>query len=285
MPTSTENNWDWEIKAHTSWWGSSMSELWSYRHLVVGLIRRDFLLSYQQTILGPFWVLLQPIMTLITYVLVFGKMVGISTQSTPPVLFYLAGIILWNLFNDVFTNTSSIFRDNAHLFTKVYFPRLVMPFAQMSGQLARFVIQFLLLLAVMAGYLIFTPWSLPTTKWLILVPLVVVLVGILSLALGLFFSVLTGKYRDITYVVTLGIRLFMFLTPVIYPVSYISEKWRWLVQLNPLTTLFELFRLALLGQGTVTLPQLLYSTAFTLVLLVVALLTFNKQGDKLIDVA
>jgi lipopolysaccharide transport system permease protein len=285
MSTSTESKWDWEIKAQTSWWGSSMAELWSYRHLVVGLIRRDFLLSYQQTVLGPLWVLLQPIMTLITYVLVFGKMVGISTQGTPPVLFYLAGIILWNLFNDVFTNTSSIFRDNAHLFTKVYFPRLVMPFAQMSGQLARFVIQFMLLLVVTAGYVVFTPWSVPTTKWLVLVPLVVLLVGLLSLALGLVFSVLTGKYRDVGYVVTLGIRLFMFLTPVIYPVSYISEKWRWLVQLNPLTTLFELFRLALLGQGTVTLPQLLYSMVFTLVLLVVALLTFNKQGDKLIDVA
>ncbi|MFD1872996.1 ABC transporter permease [Hymenobacter bucti] len=285
MPTSTEDNWDWEIKAHTSWWGSSMAELWSYRHLVGGLIRRDFLLSYQQTILGPFWVLLQPIMTLATYVLVFGNMVGISTQGTPPVLFYLAGIILWNLFNDVFTNTSAIFRDNAHLFTKVYFPRLVMPVAQMSGQLARFVIQFLLLVVAIIGYAVFTPWSIPSTAWLVFVPLVVMLVGLLSLALGLFFSVLTGKYRDVTYVAGLGIRLFMFLTPVIYPVSYISEKWRWLVQLNPLTTLFELFRQALLGQGTVTLPQLLYSVGFTLVLLVGALLIFNKQGDKLIDVA
>jgi lipopolysaccharide transport system permease protein len=165
MSTSTESKWDWEIKAQTSWWGSSMAELWSYRHLVVGLIRRDFLLSYQQTVLGPLWVLLQPIMTLI------------STQGTPPVLFYLAGIILWNLFNDVFTNTSSIFRDNAHLFTKVYFPRLVMPFAQMSGQLARFVIQFMLLLVVTAGYVVFTPWSVPTTKWLVLVPLVVLWSG------------------------------------------------------------------------------------------------------------
>jgi lipopolysaccharide transport system permease protein len=285
MSTSTESKWDWEIKARTSWWGSSMSELWSYRHLVVGLIRRDFLLSYQQTVLGPLWVLLQPIMTLVTYVVVFGKMVGISTQGTPPVLFYLAGIILWNLFNDIFTNTSSIFRDNAHLFTKVYFPRLVMPFAQMSGQLARFAIQFLLLLVVIAGYALFTPWSLPSTAWLVFVPLAIVLVAALSLALGLLFSVLTGKYRDITYVVGIGIRLFMFLTPVIYPVSYISEKWRWLVQFNPLSTLFEVFRLALLGQGTATLPQLLYSTVFTLATLVVALLIFNKQGDKLIDVA
>lgn len=285
MSISTKSEWDWEIKAKTSWWGSSLSELWSYRHLVVGLIRRDFLLSYQQTILGPLWVLLQPIMTLATYVLVFGKVVGISTGATPPVLFYLAGIVLWNLFNDIFTSTSAIFRENANLFTKVYFPRLIMPVAQMGGQLARFVIQFVLLLLVMAYYYLFTPWPAPAVGWLVFVPLVVLLTASLSLAMGLFFSVLTGKYRDVSYVVGIGIRLLMFLTPVIYPVGYIAEKWRWLVQLNPLTTLFELFRLALLGKGLVTGPQLFYSVAFTVFLFVVALLTFNKQGDKLIDVA
>ncbi len=285
MSISTKSEWDWEIKAKTSWWGSSLSELWSYRHLVVGLIRRDFLLSYQQTILGPLWVLLQPIMTLATYVLVFGKVVGISTEGTPPVLFYLAGIVLWNLFNDIFTSTSAIFRENANLFTKVYFPRLIMPVAQMGGQLARFVIQFVLLLLVMAYYYLFTPWPTPAVGWLVFVPLVVLLTASLSLAMGLFFSVLTGKYRDVSYVVGIGIRLLMFLTPVIYPVGYIAEKWRWLVQLNPLTTLFELFRLALLGKGIVTGPQLFYSVAFTVFLFVVALLTFNKQGDKLIDVA
>lgn len=285
MSTNTKSEWDWEIKAKTSWWGSSLSELWSYRHLVVGLIRRDFLLSYQQTVLGPLWVLLQPIMTLATYVLVFGKVVGISTQGTPPVLFYLTGIVLWNLFNDVFTSTSAIFRENANLFTKVYFPRLIMPVAQMGNQLARFVIQFALLLLVLAYYCLFTPWPAPAVGRLVFVPLVVLLTAALSLALGLFFSVLTGKYRDVSYVVGIGIRLLMFLTPVIYPVGYIAEKWRWLVQLNPLTTLFELFRLALLGKGIATGPQLFYSVAFTAFLFVVALLTFNKQGDKLIDVA
>lgn len=285
MSSNSESKWDWEIKAATSWWGSSLAELWSYRHLVEGLVRRDFLLSYQQTVLGPLWVLLQPIMTLLTYVLVFGKVVGISTQGTPPVLFYLAGIVLWNLFNDIFIATSAIFRDNAPLFNKVYFPRLVMPLAQLSGQLLRFGIQFLLLLALLGGYYAFTSWPGPAVAQVVFVPLVVALVAALSLALGLLFSVLTGKYRDITYVVGLGIRLAMFLTPVIYPVSYIAEKWRWLVQLNPLTALFELFRRALLGQGLVTGPQLLYSLACTLGLLLAALLTFNKQGDKLIDVA
>jgi lipopolysaccharide transport system permease protein len=280
-----ESNWDWEIKPQTSWLGSSLSEFLLYRHLIIGLIRRDFLLSYQQTVLGPLWVLLQPIMTMITYMLVFGKVIGLSTQGTPPMLFYLAGIVLWNLFNDAFVGTSATFRDNAHIFSKVYFPRLIMPFAQVSGQLLRFIIPFLLLILLIGYYWAFTPWPGLSIAPLFLVPLVIVLVAAISFALGLIFSVITGKYRDITYIAGLGVRLLMFLTPVIYPVSYLSEKWRWLAQLNPLTTLFELFRLALLGKGEATLPQFLYSFTFTLVLLVVSLLVFNKEGDKLIDVA
>ncbi|TFZ63384.1 ABC transporter permease [Hymenobacter sp. UV11] len=247
-------------------------------------MRKDFLLSYQQTVLGPLWVLLQPIMTMVTYVLVFGKVIGVSTQGTPPILFYLAGIVLWNLFNDAFVGTSTTFRDNVHIFSKVYFPRLIMPFAQVSGQLLRFSIPFLLLILLIGFYWVFTPWPGLSTAPLFLVPLVIVLVAAISFALGLIFSVITGKYRDITYVAGLGIRLLMFLTPVIYPVSYLPEKWRWLAQLNPLTTLFEVFRLALLGKGMATVPQFLYSFTCTLVLLIVALLVFNKQGDKLIDV-
>ncbi|MGY2134533.1 ABC transporter permease [Hymenobacter sp. HD11105] len=284
MVSNTEQKWDWELGAQPSWWGSSNSELWAYRHLLLGLIRRDFLLSYQQTVLGPLWVLLQPLLTLATYLIVFGKVVGISTQGAPPVLFYLAGIVLWNLFNDAFTGTSTTFRDNAHLFSKVYFPRLVVPLAQLSGQLLRFGIQFLFLLLLVGYYALFTSWPLPTSLQLLLVPVVLGMVATLSLALGLISSVLTGKYRDITYVVGLGIRLLMFLTPVIYPVSYVPAQWRWLVQLNPLTSFFELFRRALLGQGLVTAPQVVYSCGFTLLLLLVALLTFNRQGDKLVDV-
>ncbi|SMC00403.1 ABC-2 type transporter [Hymenobacter roseosalivarius DSM 11622] len=284
MLTSTDRNWDWEIKNQASWWGSGLPELWSYRYLLVGLVRRDFLLGYQQTVLGPLWLLLQPIMTMITYVLVFGKVVGISTGESPPVLFYMAGIILWNLFNDAFTGTSSIFRDNAHIFSKVYFPRLIVPFAQLSGFLISFGIQFLFLLLLIAYYLLFTAWQPHPLGWMLLVPFVMVVVSIQSLALGLLFSVLTGKYRDVKFVVGLGVRLLMFLTPVIYPMQYVTEKWRWVVQLNPLTSLFELFRWALLGQGLVSTGPLLYSISFTLVLLLVSLLTFNKQGSKLIDV-
>jgi lipopolysaccharide transport system permease protein len=280
----TDTKWDWEIRAKTSWWGSSLAELWSYRHLLVGLVRRDFLMGYQQTVLGPLWVLLQPIMTMVTYVIVFGKVVGISTGSVPPVLFYLSGIVLWNLFNDAFTGTSSTFSDNAHIFSKVYFPRLVMPIARLTGYLISFGIQFAFFLLVLAYYLLFTSWHTYPTVGLLLVLLVIVLVSIQSLALGLFFSVLTGKYRDVRFVVGLGVRLLMFLTPVIYPVQHVAEKWRWVMELNPLTSLFELFRWAMFGQGVVTAGQVLYSAGFTLALLLGAVLLFNKEGDKLMDV-
>jgi lipopolysaccharide transport system permease protein len=228
--------------------------------------------------------LLQPIMTTLTYVVVFGKVVGISTGTVPPVLFYLAGIVLWNLFNDSFVGTSTTFSDNAHIFSKVYFPRLLMPMARVLGFMFSFGIQFAFLLLLLAYYWIFTPLAVPALVGLPLALLALVLVSIQSLALGLLFSVLTGKYRDIKFLVALGTRLLMFLTPVIYPVQHVAPKWRWLMELNPLTSLFELFRWALLGQGLVTVGQVLYSLVFTLVLFAVALLTFNKQGDKLMDV-
>ncbi|TVT43772.1 ABC transporter permease [Hymenobacter setariae] len=247
-------------------------------------MRRDFLMGYQQTVLGPLWVLLQPILTLITYVLVFGKVIGISTGTVPPVLFYLAGIVLWTLFNDGFTGTSATFSENAHIFSKVYFPRLLMPVARLVGYLISFGIQFGFLVLVLAYYWLFTSWRAPSAFGLPLALLVILLISIQSLGLGLLFSVLTGKYRDIRFFVGLGTRLLLFLTPVFYPVQHVAPKSRWLLELNPLTPLFELFRWSLLGQGIVTPGQVLYSVSFTLGLFLLALLTFNKQGDKLMDV-
>lgn len=282
--SANEKKWDWEIQSKTTWMGSRVEELWAYRHLLVGLVRRDFLLNYQQTVLGPFWILFQPIMTLVTYVIVFDKLVGIPTGTVPPVLFYLSGIVLWNLFSDGFNGTSATFRENAHIFSKVYFPRLIMPLSQLSTHFMRFLFQMILLLLVIAYYLMFEDVSIQLTPWLVTFPFVIILTNIFALSLGLLFSVLTAKYRDLTNLVGLGIRLLMFLTPVIYSVDYIPEKVRWIVLMNPLTPLFELFRLSLLGEGTVTLPQLIYSLLFIFFFFIGSMLIFNKQGDKLIDV-
>ncbi len=284
MAVFSKEEWDWEIRSRTSWLGTRAGELWAYRHLLAGMVRRDFLLNYQQTVLGPLWILFQPVMTLITYVFVFGKMIGISTGAIPPVLFYLSGIVLWNFFHDGFMATSTTFRANADIFSKVYFPRLIMPLSQLSTHFIRFLFQLVLLFLVLAYYIVFEQMAVPLTPWLIGVPFLILMTGTIALSLGLLFSVITAKYRDMINLVSMGIRLLMFLTPVLYPIGYVSENIRWVVQLNPLTPIFEAFRFGLLGEGYVTPIQLIYSLIFTLVLFSVSLLMFNKQGDKLIDV-
>jgi lipopolysaccharide transport system permease protein len=276
--------WDWEINNKTLYWSHSLKELWLYRFLLAGLVRRHFLLNYQQTILGPVWILFQPLLTLVTYILVFNKLVGISTGSLPPVLFYFSGIILWNFFNDSFIGTSGTFKDNANLFSKVYFPRIIVPVSVISTQLMRFSMQLFMFLLVILFYALFFNLPLKPGIWLLAFPFSIILIGLMGLGLGLMFSVVTAKYRDITNLVNLGVRLLMFVTPVIYPMEAVSDKVRWVVELNPLTPLFEMFRLSLLGSGTFTALQLLYSVLFTVLILTGALLLFNKQGDKLIDV-
>ena len=281
---ASNTKWDWEITSKTSYWGGSFKELWSYRQMLVNQVRRDFLLNYQQTVLGPVWILLQPIFTLITFVAVFYKMVGISTGNVPAVLFYFSGIVLWNFFNDSFGSTSFTFKENAQVFSKIYFPRIVMPLAVISTHFLRFLVQLLLLFVGILYYVLFRGFSFPWHSWFFAFPIAIFFVGMIGLAMGLLFSVLTAKYRDMINLVNLGLRLLMFVTPVIYPTGFVPEKVRWLVQINPLSPWFELFRLALLGEGTITGFQLLYSILFTVVALTGSLLLFNKQGDKLIEV-
>ncbi|GAA4443991.1 ABC transporter permease [Pontibacter saemangeumensis] len=279
-----KKRWEWEINNKTSYWGESLRELWSFRHLLASLVRRHFILNYQQTVLGPVWILFQPIMTLVTYVVVFDKMVGIPTGTLPPVLFYFSGIVLWNFFSDSFSGTANTFRDNAHLFSKVYFPRLIMPLAAISTHFIRFLMQLVMLLLFIAYFWFFKGLRPSLNTWLAAFPLAVVLAGSIGLGLGLFFSVLTAKYRDMSNLVSLGIRLLMFVTPVIFPLSLVPDNVQWIVKINPLSPLFELFRLSLLGEGYVTPWQLLYSALFMVIVLSGALLLFNKQGTKLMDV-
>ena len=189
--------WDWEITSETNFWGHSFKDLWAYRHLLAGLVRRNFLLNYQQTILGPVWVLFQPILTLVTYVLVFNKMVGISTGTIPPVVFYASGIVLWNFFSDSFTGTASTFRENAEIFGKVYFPRIIMPASVVTTYFMRFLMQLILFVAVLAYYSIFSGLQIELTMWALGFPLSVLLIGAIGFGMGLLFSVITAKYRDI----------------------------------------------------------------------------------------
>jgi lipopolysaccharide transport system permease protein len=256
----------------------------SYRHLLASLVKREFLLNYQQTVLGPLWILLQPILTLIIYVMVFGKFIGIPIgDNLPPVLFYFSGIVLWNFFNDSFSGTSNTFRDNIHIFSKVYFPRIIMPLSQIGTHLFRMFIQLVLLALMIVYYSMFTTFQFEFTWLTLMIPVAIFFVGLISFSMGLMFSVLTAKYRDLGNLVFVGIRLLMFVTPVIYPLATVKESLRWIVNINPLTPLFELFKLGLLGEGTVSMYQFIYSVIFAAAAFWVAIILFQRQGSKLID--
>jgi len=284
MPAS-EKKLEWVIEAKSSYFNLNLKELLSYYHLLFRLVKKEFLINYQQTLLGPLWVLFQPIVTTITYVFVFNKVIGVSIGGKlPPVLFYFSGIVLWNFFNDSFSAASKTFRDNIHIFSKVYFPRLIIPLAYIITQFLRFLIQLALLIVVLAYFIMFKGFNVSFTWYLVAVPAAIFCVGMISMSIGLFFSIITAKYRDLTYFVDIFLRVLMFVTPVIYPLSTVRPHIRWIVQLNPLSPLFELFRLGLLGEGTISFPQLAYSSAFMIVSLTLTILLFNKQGGKLIDV-
>lgn len=284
VEAGTNDHWDWAIDSTNKWQKGEFRAVWNYRHLLGRLIRREFLINYQQTILGPLWVILQPALTLVVYVLVFGRWMGVNTGPVPPVLFFLCGILLWGLCNDLFTGTAFIFSYYSYLYSKVYFPRLVIPLSIAGTHLARFVIQGVLLLLVLIYYGVTNQYTFSANGWLLFLPLAILLTGAFALAWGLIFSILTARYRDLSNIVHLGIRLFMFVTPVIYPLSMVPDRIRWLVQANPLSSLFEVFRYALLGQGQFSLAGLWYSIAFIIILFVFAVAWFNKQAGRLIDV-
>lgn len=278
-----KKTWQWEIKAESFWLQWQLPELWTYRHLLFRLVRRDFLVHHQQTLLGPLWIVFQPLIILLTYLLIFEKAVGLSTDGMPPALFYLSGIILWTLFSECFTGTAFTFLQNGQLFGKVYFPRLIIPLSVVVGNLIRFGIQFaiffLMLLAIAPLRIIEDPM-----RWIICLFVCVALASGLGLGLGLVFSILTAKYRDLVNVIHLIVRLLMFATPVIYPLSIVNPEMQTWVSLNPLCAVVELFRFGFLGEGTFTQFQLIYSLFCALLLILTGSLLFNKFGNKLQDV-
>lgn len=280
---SKQTKWEWEIKPASSWFELNLRELFHYKDLLFRMVRRDFLMLYQQTLLGPVWIILQPILTVLTYILIFDKVMGISTGGVPSFLFYLTGITLWNLFADIFTGTASIFISNANVFSKVYFPRIIVPLSTTLLHFARLGIQLLLLIAVILFYHFTGRFQMQAGGWIISIVPMMIAAGI-GLGCGLIFSVLTARYRDLVNVLHLLVRLLMFVCPIFFTLSLVPEKYQWLISLNPLSPLFELFRYAFLGLGTFTVWQLVYSAAAMLVLLVGGMALFNKKADTLMDV-
>jgi lipopolysaccharide transport system permease protein len=252
----------------------------------MGLGRKEFLLNYQQTILGPIWIFFQPLLTLIVYVLVFGKLIGIPTgKSIPPVLFYFSGIILWNFFNDSFWGISNTFRDHIHLYSKVYFPRIIVPLSVLSTHFLRFIVQFSMLIIVLVYFMVFKNFHLKAGFQLLALPLAFLGVAMISGGCGLIASLLTARYRDLTNLIAIVLRLLLFVTPVLYPLSVLTDKFKWIILINPLTPLFELFRLCLFGEGMVDTNAVVYSFSFGFIILLISLFFFNARSSKLIDIS
>lgn len=281
--TSSKKSWTWEIKPESFWFQWQFLQLWTYRHLLLRLVRRDFLIHHQQTLLGPLWIVFQPVIILIIYVLIFEKAVGLSTDGLPPSLFYLSGIVLWTLFAECFTGTAFTFIQNGALFGKVYFPRLIMPLSVVLVNFIRFGIQFaiffVMLLVVDHHQVLDHP-----LRWISAMIFSTVVIAGFGLGMGLVFSILTAKYRDLVNVIHLIVRLLMFATPIIYPLSMVDPAVRGWVALNPMCPVVEFFRFGFMGQGTFTGMQLLYSAACTFLLVLAGSLLFNKFGNRLQDV-
>lgn len=280
----TSQQWTTVIKPKDKLLSVDFKEIWQYRDLMMLFVKRNIITQYKQTILGPLWYLIQPLMTTIMYMVVFGGIAKISTDGLPQPLFYLAGISFWQYFSDCLTKTSFTFVNNAGIFGKVYFPRLITPLSDVISNLVRFGIQFGLFLCVYAYYMIFTDAPIHTNWYALLIPILVMMLAGLSLGFGILFSSMTTKYRDLQLLLSFFVSLWMYATPVIYPLSTITNpKLLLVMQLNPLTGIVEFFKYGMLGIGCHEWWMLGYSFGFMVVLLITGVVVFNKVQRSFMD--
>ncbi len=280
--SNEEENWTLVVKPDGSLLDIRLRELWRYRDLVVLFVRRDFVSVYKQTILGPLWFLIQPLLTTITFTIIFGSIAKISTDGVPPMLFYLSGLVGWNYFADCLNKTSNTFIGNAQLFGKVYFPRLAVPISIVISSLLTYLIQFLLFLAFYFYYNL-AGASLHLNNAIFLLPVLILCMACLGLGSGIIISSMTTKYRDLRFLVAFGVQLLMYATPVIYPFSILSPKMQFILSLNPMSSLIETFRYSFLGTGTLNYFHLTYSIVMSLVILFVGIIYFNKVEKSFMD--
>lgn len=277
-----KDSWDVVISSRNSVFEINLKQIWRYRDLLWILVRRDFVAFYKQTVLGPLWFFIQPMFTIAIYVFIFGNLAGISTEGLPQPLFYLSGIIIWSYFSDSVMKVSTVFRDNAAMFGKVYFPRLIMPLSIVLSSLVRFLAQLLLML-VLIIYYISTGVKINIGISIILFPFLILLTAILSLGIGLIVTSLTTKYRDVGMLLSFAIQLLVYACPVVYPLSVLPDKWQKILSLNPLTNIIEGIRVTLLGQGEMNYFYLAYSFVICVIILVIGIIVFNKQEKSFVD--
>jgi len=274
--------WTSIIRPRTGWFDVHLGELWRYRDLIMLFVRRDFVAIYKQTILGPLWFLFGPLFSTLVYTVVFGQIARIPTDGVPHVLFYLSGIVSWNYFSTCLTKTSDTFTANAGIFGKVYFPRLTVPISVVITNLITFGIQFALFLALLV-YFYLKGAAIQPNRWLLLFPLLIFEMAALGLGTGILISSLTTKYRDLTYLVSFGVQLWMYGTPIVYPLSQIPEKWQWIYYVNPMAPIVETFRFSFIGAGGVQLWHLGVSAAITAFLLFLGIILFSRIEKTFMD--
>ncbi|WP_185144260.1 ABC transporter permease [Dysgonomonas alginatilytica] len=281
-----DDQWDIVIKPKEKGIHLHLKEVWRYKDLLYLYVKRDFISAYKQTILGPLWFFIQPIFSTLIYTLVFGGIAQISTDGLPPMLFYMSGILCWNFFSDCLGRSSGTFSGNAGVFSKVYFPRLVVPIAGLASAVLKMFIQMLLFFSIYA-YFLFTGSSIGVTVYILLFPLLVIMLAGIAFGVGILISSVTIKYRDLNILFSFAIGLIMYITPIIYPLSAIPAKYsafKWVIQLNPLSSVVEAFRFGMLGTGELSWGGLLYSSIFTFIIVLLGIIVFNKVERRFIDI-
>jgi lipopolysaccharide transport system permease protein len=276
------DNWDYVITANTSWFDFRFREIWNYRHLIAMFVRRDFVAGYKQTIFGPLWYLIPPLLSTITFTVIFGTIANIPTDGAPKFLFYMSGIIFWGYFAAVLMANASVFSGQSGLFSKVYFPRLIVPLANAINSLVSFTVTFVIFL----GFVVYSMSggaAVMITSSIVLLPLLILLSAALGLSVGILASALTARFRDLSFLVNYGLSLWMYLTPIIYPISVVPEKYQWLLLLNPMSSIVIAFRHATLGIGEISYLALAYSAVFAVVALFGGMMIFNRVERYAMD--
>jgi lipopolysaccharide transport system permease protein len=281
-----QDEWLYEIKPKTSNFSLNLKEVWQYRDLLMLFVKRDIVTVYKQTILGPLWYFIQPLFTAITFTIIFNNVAGIKTGTIPPFLFNLAGIIVWNYFTSCLNETADTFKKNASIFGKVYFPRVIMPMATVITNLVKLGIQLLIFVGFYVFFVANGTMENSLDFKLVFFPFLIIIMGLLSLGLGMIISSMVTKYRDLSFLVSFGVQLLMYVSAVMYPMALIKEKLPklgWLIEYNPLAYVVETSRYILLNEGTISVWGLIYTTIITLVLFFFGLFIFNKTEKSFID--
>jgi len=279
---SDVESWDFVIKPESGWLNIPYSEIFRYRYLIYMFVKRDFVTLYKQTILGPLWYIIQPLVNSVIFTIIFGKVAKIPTDGTPPFLFYMAGTVVWSYFSTCLTQTSNTFVSNRDIFGKVYFPRMTVPISIVIASIFQFIIQF----AIFLGFLFYFWYQgaeIFVSKSAFALPLILIQMGILGLGVGILISSLVTKYRDLTFAMTFAVQIWMYITPVVYPLTEVPERYRSLYVLNPMVSIVETFREAFLGVSSIEQKHIIISVLVTLCIFGIGVVMFSRIEKTFMD--